>query len=640
MASIFGRKEYTTLGMNRRQFLDEALSQNPHANTELIGKAYDFAKKAHEGQKRYSGEEFFAHLTDVANILVQWRQDSQTVAAGLLHDILEDTKTSAEELKKNFGSDITNLVKSVTKIKSINVELTDKEKAENIRKIIFATAKDIRVILMKLADRLQNMRTLKYVPESEQAGISRETLEIYVPIAYKLGMYRVKSELEDLCMRYLLPEAYQELKKRIAKKQLSRELEVRKVIRSIRKKLASSGLEVKIYGRAKNFYSIYKKMMKKKIPFDEVRDLTAVRVVTKTVDDCYKALGIIHSTWAPIPDRFDDYIATPKPNMYQSLHTEIMFNKKPVEIQIRTWEMHHIAEEGIAAHWRYAGTDRDKRFDRRVAWLKQILEWKSSDDARDFIESIKVDLFKDEMFVLTPKGDPIPLSEKATPVDFAFMVHTEIGNHCTGARVNSALVPLDYELNPGDVVEILTSKNAKPSRSWLAFVKTNQAKTKIRQALGITHDEPRHGEHPKTLLLSEIEAKGLKKSALKLSKCCKISRGDAIVGYLMKEGKVAIHKHDCPNIKGLPEKKKISLMWKEADKNEIVKVIVEIVDRVGLFAEILGVLSSKAINVESVHTKSLGDKFYITFEIKQTGQLNELINEIKRIKNVVNVRVE
>jgi GTP pyrophosphokinase len=633
-------KEYATSGMSKKQFLDEVSSQNPRANVKLISKAYDFAKESHRGQKRESGADFFIHSTDVAFILTHWRQDSPTISAGLLHDVLEDTKVKPEELKKLFGADVAQLVEGVTKIKSINLEITHQEKAENLRKIIFATIKDIRVILIKLADRLQNMRTLKYKPKKEQLGISNDTLDIYVPIAYKLGMYRLKSELEDLCLRFMQPDVYQELKKRIAKKKKRREKEVKRVIRSIRKKLAEKGLEAKVYGRAKNFHSIYKKMLKKNISFDEIRDLSAVRIITNSVDDCYRALGIIHSTWTPIPKRFDDYIATPKPNMYQSLHTEIMFNKNPVEIQIRTREMHHLAEEGIAAHWLYSGTERDKKFDRRVAWLKQILEWKISDDARDFIESIKVDLFKDEIFVFTPKGDPIALPEKATPVDFAYMVHTDIGNHCVRAKVNNNIAPLYHELDPGDVIEIITAKNAKPSRSWLRFVKTNQARTKIRQALGITHDELRHNEFPSEKTLENIEARGFNKSALKLPKCCNMKYGDEIVGYIMKDGKIAVHKFNCVTLKGLPEKRKIRLMWKEKEKKPLTKVIVEIIDRVGLFADIVSIFSKQLINVESVNTKNVRDKFYIIFEVKQTDKLKEIINQIKQVRNVVNVRVE
>ncbi len=634
------KKEYFTIGMSKKQLMDDFIAQNPKANIELIGKAYDFAKEAHHGQKRDSGEDFFVHLTDTAYILAHWKQDSQTICAGLLHDVLEDTKVKKEALEKEFGSEIADMVESVTKMQSVNLEISVEEKAESLRKIFFATAKDIRVILIKLADRLQNMRTLKYKQKKEQIRISKDTFDIYVPVAYKLGMYVVKSELEDICMRFVLPDVYQDLKKKIAKKRIIRELEVRKVIRSIRKKLAEKGVENKVYGRAKNFYSIYRKMIKKNIPFEEVRDLMAIRVITNSVDDCYRALGVIHSTWTPIPNRFDDYIATPKPNMYQSLHTEIMFNKRPVEVQIRTWDMHHVAEEGVAAHWRYSGTDRDKKFDRRIAWLKQILDWKRSDNARDFIESVKVDLFKDEIFVLTPKGDPIPLPEKATPVDFAYMVHTDIGNHCVRAKVNNVLVPLEHELDPGDVVEIITSKNAKPSRSWLKIVKSNQAKVKIRQALGIPHDDFKHEDSDEVDVIERIDARGLKKSALRLPRCCKLRYGDEAVGFMMKDGKVTIHKSSCPAMKDLSEKRKVQLKWKDKENAGISTVTVELIDRVGLFTDIAGVFTRELINIRSVNTKNIKDKYYVTFEIEQTDKISGIVKQLKQIRNVTNVIVK
>ena len=468
------KNENLMRGLGKEEFMKLVKEHNPNADLKLIEKAYDFAEAAHSGQKRVSGEDYFQHVLNVAVILSGMKMDSETIAAALLHDVLEDTKAKKEQLKKEFGSAVASIVEGVTK--KIALKTTKEDRAENIRKILLASIKDIRVILVKLADRQHNMRTLKHLQPGQQREIAQETLEIYVPIAYKLGMYRMKSELEDLCLRFLEPGIYQELKARISKKKEEREKEVRKVVSSVKKLLDEHHIPTAVVGRAKNFYGIHKKMLAKKIPFADVRDLSAMTVITTNPENCYKALNIIHSKWTPILNRFDDYITNPKPNMYQSLHTEVLFDNKPVEVQIRTLEMHHIAEEGIAAHWRYKGTAKDRQFDRKVAWLKQILEWRSSESAKDLVESLKVDMFRDEIYVLTPKGDPIHLPEKATPIDFAYAVHTEIGNKCKAAKVNGSIAPLDYELSPGDVVEILTAKDAKPSRQWLTIAKTGFAR--------------------------------------------------------------------------------------------------------------------------------------------------------------------
>ncbi len=631
-------KEYETEGMSKKDFMSAILEFNPQAKVDLINKAYDFSEQVHKGQKRESGDDYFMHLREVAYILAGLKLDSQTIAAGLLHDCIEDTKTKPAEIKKVFGSEVMNLVGGVTKMNTINVDITDEEKAENVRKILLATTKDIRVMLIKLADRLHNMRTLKYLPKTEQKAIAKETQEIYIPVAYKLGMYRMKSELEDLCLRFLQLEIYQELKNRVAKKKAKREKEVKHIVKAVKRDLAKNGLEAVVYGRAKNFASIYRKMQRKNISFEEVRDLSAIRIIVKEIDDCYRALGIIHSTWTPIINRFDDYIATPKPNMYQSLHTEIIFGDKPVEVQIRTREMHHIAEEGIAAHWRYQGTERDKRFDRAISWLKQILDWKKTKDARQFIETLKVNLFKDEIFVFTPKGDPIPLPEKATPIDFAYMVHTDIGNHAVGAKVNNTQVSLDSELEPGNVVEIITSRNTKPSRSWLKFVKTGAAKAKIRQALGIPGDDSKKETYVAKNILDEIETRGFKKSALRMSKCCNPSSNEPIMGYRTKDGKIAVHKADCDHLKILEENRKIKINWKEEEK-PLIRLQTEIVDRVGLLAEILNVFAREMINIESVNTKTSRNKMFIIFELKETPILKEIIPKIKNIRNVVSVKI-
>lgn len=636
------KNENLAIGMGKEEFLKHVLTNNPKADTGLIGRAYNFAQAAHSGQKRLSGEDYFHHVLNVAHILAELHMDSETIAAALLHDVIEDTKTTKEQLKREFGSVVASIVEGVTK--RIALKTTKEDRAENIRKILLATIKDIRVILVKLADRLHNMRTLKYLTQGQQREIAQETLEIYVPIAYKLGMYKMKSELEDLCLRFLEPGIYQELKARVAKKKEEREREVKKIVAAVKKLLDENSIPAAVVGRAKNFYGIYKKMLAKRIPFEDVRDLSAIRVITTSIDNCYKALNLVHAKWTPILNRFDDYITNPKPNMYQSLHTEVLFDNKPVEVQIRTLAMHHIAEEGIAAHWRYKGTERDRQFDRKVAWLKQILEWRSSESAKDFVESLKVDMFRDEIYVLTPKGDPIHLPEKATPIDFAYAVHTEIGNRCKAAKVNGSIVPLDYELTPGDVVEIVTAKDAKPSRQWLTIAKTGFAKEKVRRALGITAEDIGKKSW-ETLtpakIIAKLDTKGIRQSLLQLPKCCYLKYGEAAVGYKSKDGHLIIHYRSCENVRTLPQNKLIELGWKE-EKKQISSLTIEIVDRVGIFADILNMLTSQMLKVESVNTKSTRNKLYLNFEISGIngeGQQEELVKKLKAVRNVVSVKL-
>ncbi len=631
-------KAYFTEHLGKEDFLKMVLRFNPRANLELIGKAYDFAEQSHEGQKRLSGRDYFLHCKEVAYMLVKLKLDTATICAGLLHDVLEDASKKSEEMKRIFGEEIFSLVNGVTK--QISLKSTEEERAENIRKVLLATIKDLRVIFIKLADRLHNMRTLKYQLPEKQIQVSRETLDIYVPIAYKLGMYRIKSELEDLCLKYLNPEVYLELKTRISKKKEEREGEVKAIIKTVRELLKHKGIKAKISGRAKNFYGIYKKMTKKNLKFEDIHDLSAIRIITENPDDCYRILGIIHSTWMPLIQKFDDYIAFPKPNMYQSLHTEVMINKKPVEVQIRTWKMHHIAEEGIAAHWRYKDTERDKKFDRKIAWLKQILEWRMSSNAKEFLEILKIDMFKDEIYAITPKGDPIPLPEKATPVDFAFAVHTDIGLHCVRAKVNGSIVPLDYELKSADVCEIITQKNATPSRNWLKFVKTTHAKSKIRHALGIILPEAQAEREilDEEQIISKIDYE--KPTMLKLSKCCSPKLVDGIAGYKMKDGKIAIHKTDCENIRQLDTGRIIGLKWKEQDEAKSIRLKAEVIDRSGLFQEILSILTTNGIKIDAINTKATKDKLFLMLEVKQSQMLEKAVKAMKAVKNVIDIKRE
>jgi guanosine-3',5'-bis(diphosphate) 3'-pyrophosphohydrolase len=464
--------------------LERLTSYNPHADTDLLKKAYVFSAKVHLGQVRLSGEPYLNHPLEVAGILTQLRLDIASVATGLLHDTVEDTLTTLKEIQENFGEEIAQLVDGVTKISQISLRSSEEGQAENFRKMILAMVNDIRVILIKLADRLHNMRTLKYHSPEKQVEIAQETLDIYSPLAHRLGIDWVKSELENLAFQYLHPRIYEDIQHKIARKEKERMRYIDEVKRTLMKKLYENHIEGEVTGRLKQIYSIYLKMKDQNIDFDQVFDITAFRVVVNSIKECYDVLGIIHSLWKPIPGKFKDYIGLPKENMYQSLHTSVIgpYGER-IEIQIRTYEMHRIAEEGIAAHWKYKeGKAFEEADDKRFTWLRQLLEWQHDlKDAAEFIESVKVDLFPNEVYIFTPKGAVKQFPIGATPIDFAYSIHSDVGNHCVGAKVNGKIVPLRYELRSGDTVEITTSPNQKPSKDWLKFVKTSRAKTKIRQ---------------------------------------------------------------------------------------------------------------------------------------------------------------
>jgi len=465
--------------------IDKIKAYKEDADFQLIEKAYHFARRAHEGQFRDSGDVYFRHPYEVAKILADLELDVTTIAAGLLHDVLEDTEVTREQLEEEFGPEIVHLVDGVTKLSKIPFQTKEEHQAQSLRKMFLAMAEDLRVVLIKLADRLHNMRTLRHLPRERQLKVAKETLEIYTPLAHRLGMWSLKWEMEDLALRYLDPEGYYDLVRRIAKKRQEREGELEEIMKALRERLNEVGIPAEIQGRPKHFYSIYQKMKRQGKDLSEIYDLVAVRVIVDSIKDCYGVLGLVHTMWKPIPGRFKDYIAMPKSNMYQSLHTTVIGPRgEPVEIQIRTWEMHRIAEKGIAAHWLYKEGGKSGDFEEKVAWLRQVMEWlKEMRDPQEFMETLKIDLFEDEVFVFTPKGDVKSLPAGATPVDFAFAVHTDIGLHCAGAKVNGRLVPLDYRLSNGEFVEILTSKNATPSKDWLKFVKTSRARSKIRSWL-------------------------------------------------------------------------------------------------------------------------------------------------------------
>lgn len=457
----------------------------------FVHKAYDVAAKAHANQRRKSGEPYIIHPLGVATILADLHMDETTLAAAFLHDVVEDTDVTLQQLTEMFGVKVADLVDGVTKLGKIEYISKEDQQIENYRKMFLAMAKDIRVIMIKLADRLHNMRTMKYMPVHKQHSISRETMEVYAPLAHRLGIYTIKWELEDLAFRYMEPEIYYNLVEQVKVKRREREAMIHEAMAEIKQHLDEQHIECEIQGRPKNFYSIYKKMQRDHKELSEIYDLLAIRVLVNSVADCYGTLGVVHSLWRPIPGRVKDYIAVPKSNMYQSLHTTVVYhNGQPLEIQIRTFEMHRISEYGIAAHWRYkesggksnmpSGGDKD--FEAKLSWLRQLLEWhKDMSDSRDFVNTVKMDVFSDEVFVFTPRGDVIDLPVGSVPIDFAYRIHTDVGNRCVGAKVNGRIVPLDYKLSNGDIVEVITSKQATgPSRDWMNIVGSSDTRNKIR----------------------------------------------------------------------------------------------------------------------------------------------------------------
>ncbi|NLK85935.1 MAG: bifunctional (p)ppGpp synthetase/guanosine-3',5'-bis(diphosphate) 3'-pyrophosphohydrolase [Clostridiaceae bacterium] len=469
-----------------KKLVNKINKYNPGCDTTLLDKAYGMAKKAHEGQFRESGEPYIIHPVEVAHILADLELDCTAIIAGLLHDTVEDTNCTYEEIRELFGEDTAMLVDGVTKLDKIPYTTKEEQQAENLRKMFLAMAKDIRVILIKLADRQHNMNTLKFMPHDKQIEKARETLEIYAPLAHRLGISKVKWGLEDSCLRYLHPKEYYDLVEKIAKKRKEREAYISSIIAEINEKTTELGIETQIDGRPKHFYSIFRKMQAQNKTLDQIYDLFAVRVIVNSVKDCYAVLGLVHELYKPMPGRFKDYIAMPKPNMYQSLHTTLIgHDGHPFEVQIRTWDMHKVAEVGIAAHWKYKEGSASGRseLDNKLAWLRQMLEWqKEASDANEFVETVKVDLFADEVFVFTPKGDVVNLPISSTPIDFAYAIHSAVGNKMMGARVNGEIVKLNYSLKNGDIVEILTSSNVHgPSRDWLKIVKSSQARNKINQ---------------------------------------------------------------------------------------------------------------------------------------------------------------
>ncbi|OGI16576.1 MAG: hypothetical protein A2287_00750 [Candidatus Melainabacteria bacterium RIFOXYA12_FULL_32_12] len=707
--------------MDNRSLFDQldSIIKEQHRTEEDVKKirsAYDFAASWHKGQYRISEEPYIVHPVEVATILANLQADTDTICAALLHDILEDTETKPEEIKEKFGEDVLNLVNGVTKLSKYSFSSKEERQAENFRKMFLAMAEDVRVIFLKLADRLHNMRTLNYMSPHKQKEIAKETVEIFAPLANRLGMGRIKAELEDLALRYINPEKYFEIAQLVAQSKAERDLTVQAIIDKINSNLKSMSIQAVITGRAKNYNSIYNKMVRQQKSYQDLYDITAARIIVDSEKECYEVLGVIHSAFKPIPGRFKDYIAMPKNNLYRSLHTSVIGPRgKPLEVQIRTHEMHEIAEYGIAAHWRYkesggsvkSNSDVDKKF----SWLRKLIEFQQDiKDAQEYVNSVKLDLFSDQVFVFSPKGDVIDLPNGATPIDFAYRIHTEVGHKCVGALVNGRIIPLDNKLRNGDIVEILTSKQAKPRLGWINIVVTNQARNRIRQwfkknlrdeniSQGRSNLEQELGksafeEHVKSgkmlevanqlnypseedlfaafgygelsitkitnkLKSSEILPKmrfarsksgntnqvieGLEGMLYHISKCCSPVPGESIVGVVTRSRGVSVHREECKSLSTVDPERIMYVNWAQTNNSKVyvTRILIEVIDRLGVFKDVLGKISDNRANITRANIKTRDKAFAlieVELEITDIENLNKIISGITSVSDVVSVK--
>ncbi|MBO5743386.1 MAG: bifunctional (p)ppGpp synthetase/guanosine-3',5'-bis(diphosphate) 3'-pyrophosphohydrolase [Clostridia bacterium] len=718
-----------------QHLIEKIKAYNPNVNENKILEAFELAKSAHESQKRNSGTPYITHPLAVAEIVADMKLDDDSICAALLHDVVEDTEYTSEDIKEKFGEQVALLVDGVTKLEKIQFSSKEERDMENLRKMFLAMASDIRVIIIKFADRVHNMTTLISMSEEKQREKARETLSVFAPLAHRLGMYKIKWELEDLSLKYIDPVAFREIVEGISQKRQEREAYIDIIKRDIKEKLSELGIECSIDGRPKHFYSIYRKMFTQNKTLDQIYDLFAVRIITESVSDCYAALGAAHELYKPMPGRFKDYIAMPKPNMYQSLHTTVIGQDGvPFEIQIRTREMHEIAENGVCAHWKYKEGKTNKsngELEQKFQWIKQLLEiQKDSRDEEEFLQALRIDLFTDQVFVFSPKGDVLSFPAGATPIDFAFSIHSAIGCKMQGARINGKIVNLDYQMQNGDIVEIITSSAIHgPSKDWLKIVKTSQARNKIHQwfkkenreenivkgkemlekevkrqgygALNLTSDEyiemlvKRYGfactedlysnigyggiplanviaklkdEYKKRntdpeLKLMEatsqnaakkpnkasgngIIVEGIDNCLIRYSKCCNPVPGDKIIGYITRGRGVSIHRQDCVNVSALytddEEKKRlIDVLWEDT-KQELFLAHLKIVcnDRAGLLVDAANAMADCKVAVKAINARTVKDNMAIieaSVEIKDTVQLDNLINKLKSVKDIIDV---
>ncbi len=639
------------------------------ADEDLIRRAYRVANDAHQGQTRLSGDPYISHCIAVARILAQLDLDDVTIAAGLLHDVIEDCSMTPKQLTAEFGEEIAYIVDGVTKISALHVPtevLTQAEKqANNLRKMLVATAKDVRVILIKLADRLHNMRTIEYLPEEKIKAISRETLDIYVPLANRLGIARWKWELEDHAFHHLHPREYKEMARLVAMKRREREAWLTDTITFLENRLAEAEVDARVIGRPKHLYSIYQKMVQQGKDFDELMDVLALRIVTQTVAACYNALGVVHQVWPPVPGRFKDYIAMPKINMYQSIHTTVMqANGQPLEIQIRTEEMDRTAREGIAAHWSYkeGAQPKDQKLDSQLRWLRQMYEWIQDAHApEELLDSVRREVGMSDVYVFTPKGEVKELNAGATPLDFAYAIHSDVGHKCIGARVNGRMVPLRYHLQTGDMVEILTSKSQTPHMDWLDIVVTGRARTRIRQRLRelgeiepldteprSDRDPPkpepvkvgvRHVDEPTRKRMLRVD--GYKNVEAQFAKCCNPMPGHAILGYATKGAGITIHRGDCKNFANTQrDPSRIMEAWWEGDDQAAIGMRVTLGQRPNVLADITNAM--RPMNLSITHAKySPGENganyFDFVFEASDKNSVERVSHTIRTVPGVKEV---
>lgn len=670
---------------SKEELFDAVKARLGSEKTELVIKAYDIAHKLHEGQKRLSGEPYIIHPMNVASILDELGLDERAISAGLLHDVVEDTQYSKEDMAREFGEDIADLVEGVTKISEIKSQSKETEAADNIRKMLLATIKDVRVMLIKLADKTHNVRTLKYQPEEKQKRIAKEVLSLYAPIAGRLGVYKVKFELEDLAFQSLYPTEYQEIKKRVSAKKSERDEYIEKIKIILKQRLAEINIDARIDGRAKHFYSIYRKMVTKEKSFSEIFDLRAVRIIANEIKDCYGVLGIVHTLWTPIPGRFKDYIATPKTNLYQSLHTTVFGpDGRPMEVQIRTKEMNAIAENGVAAHWAYKESANLNRTSAilqqgvenafRMKWLEILKSWQDpSLDSKEFMEELQYDLHEDEVFVFTPKGEIVEMPKGATVLDYAFRIHTDIGLHARGGKINGRMVTLRTELKSGDQVEIIIEKNSKPSPIWLRIVKTSGARQKLRAYFRKLQEDSQRETIGSTLELSppqvdentikEIKKVKIKKPVSKtnhakedskefgisvagwndvpvrIASCCTPIPGDEIIGFITRGRGVSVHKKDCQTAsRQLEWMKTIPVRWEGPGEPIPVQIEVRAKDVQGIYLYMVESISSTETNILEAGASShpngtLTAKFML--EVDHLDQLKEILENLRMIQGVV-----
>ncbi len=666
------------LKIKERDFntLLEILKKNrPDADISLITKAYQYAENAHKDQKRLSGEPYIIHPLEVAIILAKLKMDSDTIIAALLHDVVEDTEISLLKITTNFNEDIAHLVDGVTKISSLKKKTKYHDQAQTLRKMLMATIKDARVIIIKLADKTHNMRTLMFQPPAKQKKIATEVLDIYAPLAGRLGMSKTRSELEDLAFHILYPEDYNELKKHFSLRREEIEAYIEFISEELNKELVKNSIQAEISGRVKHFYSIYRKMKFQDKSFEDIFDIRAIRIIAKEVRDCYAILGTVHTLWPPVPSRFKDYIAVPKSNMYQSLHTTVTGpDKHFLEIQIRTQEMDITAEMGIAAHWSYKeNMDLKDSISKQsgLALLKDITKWREDvNDTREFMTELKMDLYEEEIFVFTPKGKIIKLAKGATPIDFAYLIHTEVGHHCSGAKVNNVMVPLRTTLNSGDIVEITTSLNHHPNDTWMKIVKSSNARTKIRTWLR-KHNSEADSDAKKEEKLKKIKkekiaevtvpetdlikihqynkknktgitVEGDSNVLIKLSQCCQPIPGDEVIGFITRGRGITVHKKSCPSIKQMKgeQERFINIVWSGSEQSHPVKIAITATDRPHLFRDIadqISVMKTNIIKIEAPEPEGGIATIKFVLGVKSVDHMNEIIKRLKTIKDIRDV---